>query len=311
MRGVSLPKLTDPDLIDYAEKAEVRTKQTYTSYCRNLQLYLNDNNLTLKRITPLQCRRFIQTMGQYNDGTYNAMNTAAAYKRFLCALMLGIDRSKVTKWIKTNLKEVHPVDHFKVDIAFQSVLKLIEVTRQDTNNQLAPILAYAFSIQALDGLRPGEALGHYHSDLDIAEKKLSLQRHTGEKYFPKGTKLNDPPVPIPINDLSIALYHKIPQELKQSSRVVDTSYKTLRKWFNRYAKQANLTDQNGDKVTLHKLRHFFGHFFSDHSQQVQVLQAIMRHSDLRYTLIYTKPSDRSITETFEQAINQTLKEIQQ
>ena len=310
MRGISLPSLTDPDLIDYTEKAEPRTKQTYTSYCRNLQLYLNENNLILKRITPLQCRRFIQTMGQYNDGTYGAMNTAAAYKRFLCALMLGIDRSKVTKWLKTNLKEVHPIDHFKVDIAFQSVLKLIEVTRQDTNNQLAPILAYAFSIQALDGLRPGEALGHYHTDLAIAEKKLSLQRHAGEKHFPKGMKLNDPPVPIPINDLSITLYHQIPEELKQSSRVVDTSYKTLRKWFNRYSKQAGLIDQNGDKVTLHKLRHFFGHFFSDHSQQVQVLQAIMRHSDLRYTLIYTKPSERRVTEEFEQAINQNLKELQ-
>lgn len=307
MRGVTLPPLTDPDLIDYTEKTETRTKQTYTSYCRNLQQYLTQNNYTLKHLTPLQTRRFIQTMGQYQEGTYHSINTAAAYKRFMCALMQGIDRAKVAKWIKANLKEVHQINHFKVDIAYQSVIRLIQVTRQDQNNSLSPTLAYAYSLLALDGLRPGEALGHYHTDINLAEKTITLQRHPGEKYYPKGMKLTSKPITLPLNDLSIELYNQIPQNQKQEQRAVDTSYKTLRKWFNRYAKQANLIDQNGDKVTLHKLRHFFGHYFSDHSQQVQVLQSIMRHSDLRYTLIYTKPSERRITEEFQQAINQNIK----
>ena len=307
MHGITLPQLTDPDLIIYAEKTETRTKQTYTSYAKNLQAYLTENNYTLNHITPLQCRRFIQTMGQYQNGTYQAMNTAAAYKRFMCALMQGIDRSKVSKWIKQNLKEVHPINHFKVDIAFQAILNLIETTKTDHTNPSAPTLAYAYSIQALDGLRPGEALGHYHTDIDLEHKTLNLQRHPNEKYFPKGTKTTDKPTPLPINEISIALYMQIPPEQKQNNRVVNISYKTMRKWFNRYAKQANLIDQNGDKVTLHKLRHFFGHYFSDHSQQIQILQTIMRHSDLKYTQIYTKPSERRVTEEFDTAINQTIK----
>ena len=302
MRGIALPELTDPDLIGYTEKAELRTKQTYTSYCRNLQQYLNQNNLTLQHITPLQCRRFIQIMGNYHDGTYESMNTAFAYKRFTRALMEGIDRKAISKWLKANLKEVQHQNHFSVDIAAESIMRLIDVTPDYHAD-----LRFAWSIMAFDGLRPGEALGAYHTDIDQTNKVIQLQRHSGEKYFPKGTKTTDPPVSLPLNDLSLALYHKIPFDQKQSNRIVNTSYKTMRKWFNRYVKQANLIDQNGHKVTLHKLRHFFGHFFSDKSNNTQVLQAIMRHSSLIYTQIYTKPSKRKVTEEFEATVNSEFK----
>jgi hypothetical protein len=45
---------------------------------------------------------------------------------------------------------------------------------------------------SFDGLRPSEALGTYFSDIDVADKKITLVRHQNERYFPKATKVSDP-----------------------------------------------------------------------------------------------------------------------
>ncbi len=236
-------------------------------------------------------------MGKYHNGEYHAINTAAAYKRYLRAILKGTNQTRTSEWIRLNLREIQPVNHFKVDIPTEEILKLIAVTEQ-------PELKYAWSIMAFDGFRPGETLGHYHTDIDTTTKTILLQRHEGEKYFPKGMKLGEPAISIPINEFSLLLYQQVP---KEDNRVVNISYKTMRKWFNRYVKLAELKDRNGNKITAHKLRHFFGHYYNNNKGNIVTLKEIMRHSDLRYTMIYTAPSKREVTEDFNKTVNQTLK----
>jgi site-specific recombinase XerD len=292
-------EITIPELQIFTQKTEPRTTATYTSYARNLQRYLNTNQVTLQKISALQCKQFIQQMGGYNKGTYRAVNTADAYKRFLHALMTSIERPKTAIWIKQNLKEIRHVNHFKVDITIESITRFILNTKQ-------PEYKFAFSMMAFDGLRPGEVLGLYHADINIAEHKVNLIRHEDECYFPKGAKLGEAAESVPFNVVSAAFYPDVP---RVSKRVVPVSYKTLRKWFTRYAQLSNLQDQNGSKVTLHKLRHFLGHYFRQQGGDVMVLKEILRHSDLRYTQIYTTPSSREVTAEFEKAINNTIKQM--
>lgn len=307
MKKTDLPPLTNPDLIAFAQRSETNTRETYTSYGKRLQTYLETNNYNLTQITPLQLKRFIQQTGKFNGTQYEKINTAVAYKRYLIMLMKGLNRKNVAKWLLNNLKEIRAENKFKIDIDLPEIMYFFQTIKTDTTNPLCQILAYGYSIQALDGLRPGEALGHYHTDINLEQKIINIQRHETEKYHPKGMKINDPAIPLPINDISIQFYKDIPADQKTSNRVIPISYKTMRKYFNRYVKQSGLKDKNGSKLTLHKLRHFFGHYFSTNSNAVQVLQEIMRHSDVRYTLIYTKPSGRKITEEFNHTINQTIK----
>jgi len=103
------------------------------------------------------------------------------------------------------------------------------------------------------------------------------------------------PKTIPLNNFSLTLFKQIPY--KKGARIVQISYKNMRKWFNRYVKLAGI--RRNYAVTPHKLRHFFGHYWAKHDGNITTLQKVMRHSKIDHTLIYTEPSEAEIKEEFE------------
>ena len=300
-------ELTIPELITFSQKSERRTSSTYKSYCRNLEAFLDKNWLTLDEMKSLHAKAFIQEMGGYDPKTshYEAMNSAVAYKRFMRALFNSLGRRDDSLWLRNNMKEVQPQNKFRVDIPTEQVLRLIEVTQDDKKHPYSQEFALGWSLMAFDGLRPGEALGFYFGDIDLENKQINLQRHEGEKYFPKSTKVGDPATPIPLNDFSIYLF-SLANKREPNSRVIPVSYKTLRKWFYRYCEKAGVEDKEGNKVTLHKMRHVFGHLWRNNKGDLQVLKEVMRHSDIRITMIYSAPSTGEISSEFEQTININL-----
>lgn len=294
-------ELSNPDLIRFSNKTEARTRQTYTSCARNFQRYLDENNLTLETLKPLDMQDFIKQMGKWTPQEgYVQMNTAALYKKFLLAFFASLRMKEQIKDLKNITREVKFISHFKVDIAITSILKLIEVTAKEDRE-----LAFGFSLMAFDGLRPSEALGLYYSDINLEEKTIALQRHEG-KYFPKATKLGDPAVTIPLNDFSLELFKYIPKVVNADTRIIPISYKTFRKRFYKYVNEAQVEDKEGNKVTPHKLRHVFGHLWRNRGGDLQVLKEVMRHSDIRITMIYSAPSSGEVKSEFEQIINQEL-----
>ena len=54
---------------------------------------------------------------------------------------------------------------------------------------------------------------------------------------------------------------------------------------------------------MHKLRHFFGHYWMQHKGEIQILKKVLRHSSLDYTLIYSNPSDVETKDEFEKVMN--------
>ena len=280
-------QLTIQELIVFASGKSKRTGRTYTSYGRNLEEYLHKNNLTLQAMTSLDVKIFLQQMGKFDGAEeYLAINTGAAYKRYLNMLMNSIGRDDVVDWIQRNTKEIHHEDKFKVDLTLEEILRLIKVTEK-------PMLKLAWSLMAFDGLRAGECLGLYFSDVDVNAKTINLERHKGEEYFPKSMKENKK-ITIPLNEFSLSLFGQIP---KKDRRIIPFSYKTLRKWFNQCVAQAEIRRKEYP-ITMHKLRHFFGHYWMHHKGEIQILKKVLRHSSLDYTLIYSNPSDVETKEEF-------------
>ena len=164
----------------FIEGKEWRTQETYSSYGKNLENYLQSRNKTLATVTPLEVKAFIYEAGTNAKGKL-VMNTAASYKRFMATLLSSLGRKDVVEWLKKNTREVKRIDKFKVDLTLEEMLELIDVTEQ-------PMFKFAWSIMAFNNFRPGEALGLYYSDVDTTAKTVRLVRHEGERYFPKGMK---------------------------------------------------------------------------------------------------------------------------
>jgi integrase len=304
--------LTIPDLITFSQKGEKRTTNTYTSYSRNLQEFLERNKLTLETMKPLHAKAFIQEMGQYDPKTSNylEMNTAASYKRFMRTLFNNLGRTEDSKMLRNNLRDVVPINKFKIDIPTEEIYKLIQVILEDKNNPYAKQFAFATSTMAFDGLRPAEALGTYYSDIDVANKKISLVRHPNERYFPKATKVSDPAIPIPLSDFSLHLFltfSSVDVSKTLNKRILSISYETLRTLFAKYIKKAGIADKEGNKITPHKMRHVFGHLWRNSKGDLQILKEILRHSDIRITMLYSAPTNTEITTEFEKTINNNIR----
>lgn len=271
----------------FIEGKSTNTQHTYSSLSKNFGEYLGSKGLTLKTLQPIHVKEFIYQQ--------KAMNSKATYKRFLAALFRFVGRTDLLEYIKSSLKEVKSEEKFKVDITLEEVLTLIDVTDQVE-------LKLSWSLMAFDGLRAGEVLGLFAEDFDLKRERLILRKREGEKYGPKGMKPDSKPETIPLNALSIVLFKQLQEGTK---RLVPCSYKTLRKWFRRYAKAAGISRPY--PVTMHKLRHFFGHYWTSQKGNIRVLKEVMRHSKIEYTLLYTMPSEEEVAEEFKHVVTLTVK----
>lgn len=304
--------LTIPDLITFSQKGEKRTTNTYTSYSRNLQNFLEKNKLTLETMKPLHAKAFIQLMGHYDPqtSTYLEMNSAASYKRFLRTLFNNLGRSEEAKILCHNLRDVQPINRFKVDIPTEEIYKLIQAAFEDKKYKYSKQLAFAFSLMAFEGFRPSEALGLYFSDVDVANKKISLVRHPNERYFPKATKVSEPAVINPLSDFCLHsfLTFASANTKNMNERILPISYETFRQRFKKYILKAEVKDKEGNKITPHKMRHVFGHLWRNSKGDLQILKEILRHSDIRITMLYSAPTNTEITSEFEKTINNNIHE---
>jgi integrase len=273
----------------FIEGKSSNTQHTYSSLSKNFSEYLESKNLDLQTLQPIHVKEFIYQQ--------KAMNSKATYKRFLAALLRFVGRQDLLEYIKSSMKEVKSEEKFAVDITLEEVLKLIDVTDQVE-------LKLAWSLMAFDGLRPGEVLGLFREDFDLRREKLILRRREDLKYGPKGMKPDSKPKAIPLNPLSMSLFKQLNEGTKQ---ILPCSYKTLRKWFSRYVKEAGI-HRSSYMVTMHKLRHFFGHYWTNQKGNIRILKEVMRHSKIEYTLLYTKPSEEEITEEFKQVVSWMVKQ---
>jgi integrase/recombinase XerD len=271
----------------FIEGKSSNTQHTYSSLSKTFSQYLESKRLSLESLQPIHVKEFIYQQ--------KAMNSKATFKRFLAALFRFVGRQDLLDYIRSSMKEVKSEERFAVDITLEEVLRLIDVTAQVE-------LKLAWSLMAFDGLRAGEVLGLFCEDFDLKHDKLNLRRRIGERYGPKGLKPDSKPETVPLNPLSVTFF----KQLKEGTRqIVPVSYKTLRKWFSRYVKEAEI--KRSYPITMQKLRHFFGHYWTNQKGNIRVLREVMRHSKIEYTLLYTMPSEEEITDEFKKVVSWMVK----
>ncbi len=277
------------EIMLFAEGKEQTTKDNYLNYGKKLEQFLEREQLKLRELQPVDVKKFILEAGTH-DGNF-VMNSAAIYKQFVCSVMRFVGRKDIADYVRTNMREIKKENKFRVDLTLEEILRLIRVTAQLK-------LKFAWSLMSFDGLRAGEVLGLCYADIDLEDKVVRLLRRSNERYYPKGMKVNQQAKAVPLNDLSAELFRQL--SFKKAERILPISYKTLRKWFNRYVVLAEI--KRDYPVTMHKLRHFFAHYWRQNKGDIQVLKEVMRHSDIRYTMLYSEPSDAEIKTEFEKVM---------
>ena len=214
------------------------------------------------------------------------MNTTALFKQYILSILSFVGRDeKIIKTSRMNLNEIKKdLSKFKVDLELKEILRLISVTKQTT-------LKLCWSLLSFSGLRASDFLSLHYSDISKEKKAIYLQRRNDEPYHPKGMKLNDPPKRLPLNDISLEFFEQL--QFRTGERIFPFTYKTLRQKFNKNIELAKIT-REAYPLTLHKLRHFFAHYFTKHKGTIQQLKSLLRHSDLKYTLLYSVPSEQEL-----------------
>jgi len=188
---------------------------------------------------------------------------------------------------------------FKVDLTDEEYEKIFKAA-DDLRVKLA------LELIAGSGLRPAEALGITWADVDISNKPWRVHvRYV--KNSPYGAKGESGERTVPITTRAAKLINILrgiyarkyvydPIQNKEYSRIINISYRTLVRKFNKAVEKAGVRKRY--PLTLHKLRHYFGHRWMKINKDVVKLKAILGHSKFDYTLVYTNPTEEEIVDSF-------------
>lgn len=259
--------------------------------------------LKIKKYSPNTCNSYIGLLTVFQDflGNQTPIERLEDYYLFqkigefiLKKSYAYTTQKQLLSAIKLFLFEMH-----KRDVDFQKlqprkpqqtlpkILSLEEVTallNATKNSKHKAILATMYSL----GLRSGEVINLKISDIDKNRNCVFIEQSKGKK---------DRIVPYP--DALKPILRKYYLEYKPKVYLFEgqknTTYTTssLRAVFNAACKRVNITKH----VTCHNLRHSYATHLLESGTNLRVIQNLLGHNNIKTTLVYTKVSDRSITNT--------------
>lgn len=190
--------------------------------------------------------------------------------------LVGVNIAEVVSCPKVEKKQVEPLTQQEVN-NFLAILK---------NDPLYPLYVLFLST----GLRRGEALGLKWENVDLVNGVISIK---GIITTVKGKTVWGEPktaasrriVSLPEYTKSVLIDHQLRQTVESefvfcTSKGTPYSPSNILKHFKRTAKQANLPP----KTTIHSLRHFFTSYALSQNVPVRDVQAILGHTDAKFTL---------------------------
>ena len=276
----------------FLEGKSEATQRTYRSLAKKLHEYLWMYRQTdIENVPPYLLKGWVYS--------FKSANSRASAKRFLLSYLRFLGLHEQLSTLKAMLREVKSQFKFAVDLTPHEIMQIINAC-YDTKFKLA------VSLMGFNGLRVGEVLGLHWEDIDTERGTVRLLKRENERYGPKGMKPTDRPIEIPLNPISAKLYQELYKTTpSHEGRILNMSYKTFWKWFNRYLKASGVKREF--KITPHKLRHAFAHTYLEAGGSIRKLQALLRHKKMDTTSIYTKPSLTELKQEFTTVMAQTIK----
>lgn len=260
---------------------ESKSENTIKGYLLDISSYLkwfgnsfNKDCKKLYRENVLDYKQYLLTVKNLNAKTINhKLSSLRKLNEFLVLEDIQSEMILSNKdyiKIQTRYASLSDLDETEVNEFLQNILE----SENKRNYVLVLILTYA-------GLRISEALNLKMNDFDLTTGQCIIRNSKNKKqrivYF--NTKI--------INTLKSYLKErqKKSEFLFYSNKNEKLSRITVNQLFNKYS----------EKITPHKLRHYFctialekGHF------SVHEVAAMAGHSDIRTTLTYTNPSESEI-----------------
>jgi integrase len=227
----------------------------------------------VKEITATDIGRFHQGL---RDTPYNANR---------CLGLLRAMFNKAEQWgeIPTHANPAEPVKPFQ-ERKRQRFLTPEEFKRlfasldeQEAMKVIGTHQAAAIRLLCLTGCRLNEILELEWRSVDLANRRLLLERHKTDKHGAKA---------IPLNSAAIKLLEALPQEDEDNPFVITGKNErshliNLQKPWNRVRKHAKLDD-----VRIHDLRHSFASTAASAGVPLQILGGLLGHSSPQTTARY-------------------------
>ncbi|HEY3294945.1 MAG TPA: tyrosine-type recombinase/integrase [bacterium] len=155
--------------------------------------------------------------------------------------------------------------------------------------QDAPLLN-AINVALWTGMRRNELVNLRWADVDLNRRVITVQCYGN--YRTKSGKSRM----IPLNDALHALLTGIlPENVSREDHVISLRYGTLARRFRQAVKRAGLDGG----VSLHVLRHTFASHLAMAGVDLRSIQAILGHSDISITMIYSHLSPEHLARTVE------------
>lgn len=255
-----------------------------------------------------------------------ATNTLAVHIRVLKAFLKYAGRQDLVDRIRQFWNRTKGESKFQVDITIEELDKLVKSALETEGVWLAA----SISLLCHSGLRPAEMLGlywedvHIPPDLRIPNKALpenacfvNLVKRPECPYHCKGNSEGVVPISPDTARLLKRLYKEIQDEAELEERIVDhhtrvfdVSYDKFRMYFYTAVSNSGIQKNHNFKITPHKLRHAFAHWWLREGGGIKTLQQQLRHKRLDTTMIYSSLSEREIAAEYQMIFSKAKEKLE-
>jgi len=205
-------------------------------------------------------------------------NTLRTYVNVLRSFLRYIKRED----LRTQIKALRPPKTLPMVPTSEEIEKMIETARTHRNKMVIQLLART-------GLRVGELCNLDIRDIDLQNLRI-IVRSRG-LWEPKGAKERV----VRMDSETASLIQKYISSQREGL-LIDINPSTIRALIKKIAKRAGV--RNAEKMTPHKLRHFFAYDFLERGGDVRSLQKLLGHAELSTTEIYLDYSFDMVSQAY-------------
>lgn len=269
------------------------TIKTYERALKSFSNYLVKNNTSLLEIEPIHIRNYLAELGKQN------------YARRSIILTLSVIKSFYKEVYKQNLIDYNPSDvidfpHKSLTLPFfleqEEVIKLMDAVPLDSCNGIRDraILEVLYST----GMRVTELVRLTINDLNLQE---GTARCIGKGDKQRIVMLGEYAMETLAQYLTQVRPNLILHDSKNHPRQVFLSHngrELSRSFIFRMIRNYGVKAKLNKKVSPHMLRHSFASNMLKNNADLRTLQALLGHSSIQTTEIYTHLTSQQLQETY-------------
>lgn len=230
-------------------------------------------------------RRFLRHLEEEHASKKNTL-------RMYTTLLRNFLRFLKREDLRAQINAIRPPKTLPMVPATEEIEKMIEAADTMRNKMIIQLLART-------GLRIGELVNLDIRDIDLQNLRLVVRSR--DLWEPKGAKERV----VRMDSKTASLIQKYSSS-KKEGRLVDVRASAIRNMIKKIARRVGV--RNAEKMTPHRLRHFFACDFLQRGGDIRSLQKLLGHSDLSTTEIYLDYDDDLVSQSYNRVFGEKEKQ---